>query len=268
MTARAPMFRILLKHWRSSRGMSQLDLAGAAGVSSRHLSFMETGRAQPSQEMALKLAAALGLDLRDQNELLVAAGFEPIYPASGGDKGFDAAIESALKRMMQQQEPYPLVVMNRRYDVLRTNVAAAKLLSRFVATADALKPPLNLIQGIFDPAKLRPYIQDWENLARHILTRAQREALGRPDDDELRALLHTVSRFPDVPADWHVPDLSLPMIPVLPVTLRRDGLQLSFLTTLTVFNAPQDVGLEELRIESYFPLDEATEAHCAEWAGA
>lgn len=262
------MFRILLKHWRTSRGLSQLDLAGASGVSARHVSFLETGRAQPSAEMALRLGASLGLDLRDQNDLLGAAGFSPAYPSSAEAPGFDPAIERALDRMMKQQEPYPLLIMNRRYDILRMNQAAGSMLTRFVNDPAALSPPFNLLLGIFDPKKFRPAIEDWPTLARHVLTRAQRESLGRPGDDELRTLLHTLCDFPDVPEDWHVPDLTLPMTPVLPVTLRRDDVKLSFVTTLTVFNAPQDVGLEALRIESYFPMDDQTERLCAEWRGA
>ena len=253
-----PLFRILLKHRRGARGMSQLDLASAAGVSARHISFMETGRAQPSREMALRLGASLGLGLKEQNELLTAAGFEPAYPAAEAG-AFEPAIERALERMMTQQEPYPLLVMDR---------AATTILARFVADPSVLGPRLNLLEGVFDPRKFRPAIEDWETLARHVLTRAQRDALAHPEDDELRALVHTLCSFPDVPEDWLVPDLGLPMTPVLPVTLTSDVGALSFVTTLTIFNAPQDVTLESLRIESYFPMDEETERLCREWAGA
>jgi transcriptional regulator with XRE-family HTH domain len=259
----APIFRSLLKHWRSARGMSQLDLASAAEVSARHLSFLETGRAQPSREMILKLAGTLGLGLRDQNTLLDAAGFAPAYGETTQGRPFDAAIEAAIARMLAQQEPYPLVVTNHRYDVLRMNLGAARTLMRFMAKPAAIGARMNVLESVFDPDLVRPFIENWAWVARHLLTRVQREALGRPGDDALRELVHSLCSYPGVAGEWFMPDLSLSMTPVLPVTMARDGLRLSFLTTTTVFNAPQDVGLEELRLESYFPLDTATERACA-----
>src|SRR5262245_27074784 len=126
------LFQALLKHFRSRRGLSQLDLALAADISSRHLSFLETGRARPSREMVLRLGSTLGASLREQNSLLEAAGFEAEFDDPALADGLPAPIESALSRMLAQQEPYPLTVLGRTYDVFRANGAAQQLLSRFV----------------------------------------------------------------------------------------------------------------------------------------
>lgn len=262
----APLFRALLKHWRGARGMSQLDLAVAADVSGRHISFLETGRAEPSREMVLRLGATLGLDLRDQNELLAAAGLPEVYPESPLDGELAPSVERVLSRMLEQQEPYPMVVMNRHYDVIRANRAAADFTLRFVADPTALGETVNAMRGVFDPRLMRPFIVDWPRLARDLLSRLQREALGRPQDDGLRTLINEVLRYPDVPEDWREPDLAGDSFPAVTAAVARDGIRLEFLTTMTVFNAPCDVTVQELKLESYFPADPETEALCKRFA--
>jgi transcriptional regulator with XRE-family HTH domain len=258
------LFPALIKHWRTRRGLSQLDLALAAEVSSRHVSFLETGRAQPSREMILRLSAALSVPLRDQNALLSAAGFPDAYeePEPDGERGLGGAISQVLDRMLAQQEPYPMVVVNRRYDIVRTNRGAAGLLSRFIAEPAALTPPVNAFRVVFDPHLARPFLLDWERVAATLLSRLHRESLERPADGELSSLLRSLFEYEGVPRGWQQPDLSLPSEPCLTIRLRRDDLELAFLTTVTVFSAPQNVTLDELRIESYFPLDEGTRRAC------
>jgi hypothetical protein len=167
--------------------------------------------------------------------------------------------------MLQQHEPYPMVVLNRRYDLLRANDGAARLLGKFVADATAVTAPMNICQALFDPRLARPFVVDWERVARQLLSRLHREALADPGDAGLGRLVATLLGYPDVPAAWRQPDFSLPSEPTLTVRLRRDALDLGFLTTVTVFNAPQNLALEELRIESYFPLDDATARACERW---
>ena len=203
----AGLFPALLRHWRSRRGLSQLDLALAADVSPRHVSFLETGRAQPSREMVLRLGATLDVPLRDQNALLDAAGFAREFAEPSFADGLPDAISRTIDRMLAQQEPFPMVAMNRRYDVLRTNQAAARLLSTMIAQPEAV-----------------------------------------------------------VPESFRQPDFSQPSEPILTIRLRAGDLDLAFLTTVTVFNAPQNVTLEEVRLESYFPLDEATTRACEQLA--
>ena len=256
------LFPALLKHWRGRRGLSQLDLALAADVSSRHVSFLETGRADPSREMVLRLGAALDVPLRDQNAMLRAAGFADEFAEPGIEGGLSPGVEQAIARMLARHEPFPMVVMDHRYDVLRTNVGAMRLLTRMVLEPAALGARPNAFHTLFDPRLARPFVLDWERTARVLLSRLHRETLARAGDAELASLLRSLLEYPDVPESWRQPDFSIASEPVLTVRLRRDELELSFLTTLTVFNAPQNVTLEELRIESYFPLDDATERAC------
>jgi len=262
------LFRALLRHHRSGRGMSQLDLSIAAEVSCRHISFLETGRAQPSREMVLRLAAALGLGLRDANALLQAAGLPRAFPESRVDAPWPPAIERVIARMLAQQEPYPMVVLNARYDLLRANRSASQLMARFVRDPAALREPINVLHLIFHPDLMRPYLEDWPELARSLLTRLQREAIGRLSDDAILELVRELCTYPGVPEDWRQPALDLPLTPAVEFGMQRDGMRVRFLTTVTVFNAPLDVALEDIQLESYFPVDDATEALCRELCSA
>lgn len=244
--------------------MSQLDLALAAEVSGRHVSFLETGRSRPSREMILRLASTLDVPLREQNAMLRAAGLDEAFPDPGPDAPFPPAVERAIERMMAQHEPFPLVVFDRKYDIVRLNGGASRLLPRFVADPAALEPPLNAMALLFDPRGVRPYVEDWPQAARAMVARLHREVLASGGDAELGALLHRLLEFPGVPASWRQPDLGVPSEPTLTVRFRRDDTRVSFLTTVTTFSAPQNVALEELHLESWFPLDEETAAACAQ----
>jgi transcriptional regulator with XRE-family HTH domain len=251
-----------LRDWRNRRGLSQLDLAVAADVSARHVSFLETGRAQPSREMVLRLAATLNIPLREQNALLRAAGLADEFPEPSAVDGLPASILHAIELMLTQHEPFPMTMLDSRYDVLRMNQGAARLLPNFIAEPAALPERLNAMVALFDPRLMRPYIVDWERIAHGLIARLHREALTRGDDGETANLLRSLLEYPGVPAAWRQPDFSSPNDPVLIIHLRRGELALGFLSTITVFNAPQNVTLEELRVESLFPLDEATAQAC------
>lgn len=257
------LFPALLRHWRTRRGHSQLDLALAADVSSRHLSFLETGRALPSREMVLRLSTTLNVPLRDQNDLLRAAGFPEEFAEPSVASGLPPGIASAIDRMLAQHEPFPMTVLDRHYDVLRTNDGGARLLSRFVDDQSALGARPNVFSLLFDPRLARPFILDWERVAHALVSRLHRETLEKPGDAGLSALLRSLFEYRDVPQSWRQPNFAAPSDPTLTIRLRRDDVELAFLTTLTVFNAPQNVTLEELRIESYFPIDDRTAAECA-----
>jgi transcriptional regulator with XRE-family HTH domain len=256
------LFPALLRYWRRRRGLSQLDLAVAAEVSTRHVSFLETGRAQPSREMVLRLGATLDVPMRDQNEMLAAAGHGEQFAEPGLGRGLPPAVEQVVERMLAQQEPYPMAVLDRRYDVLRTNAAAARLFALFIAEPGAVPSPLNVFHLLFDPRLARTFVSDWEQVAHGLVARLHREALSKPEDGALAALLRGLFAYPGVPDRWRHPDFSVPSEPTLAFRLRRGGEELAFLTTVTVFNAPQNVTLEELRIESYFPLDDRTARAC------
>lgn len=256
------LFPAVLKHWRQRRGLSQLDLSLAADVSGRHISFLETGRAQPSREMVLRLGAALDVPLRDQNQMLQAAGFESEFDEPGIAAGLPPPIEQALSRMLRQHEPYPMMVMNHRYDLLRGNEGAQRLFALIIPDPSAVTPPLNLFRALFDPRLARGAILDWERSARAALSRLHRESLARAGDATLSELVRSLFDYPDVPDDLRQPDFSVPSDPTLVLRLRARGVELAFLLTVTIFSAPQNVTLEELRIESYFPLDDATARAC------
>lgn len=243
--------------------MSQLDLAVASDVSSRHVSFLETGRSIPSREMVLRLARTLGVPLRDQNEMLRAAGLEVAFAET--NDGFSAPVGAAIERMLDKHEPYPMLVMNRRYDIVRYNRAGSRMLAALLPThADRV---VNALEVLFDPDGVRPMVLDWENVARALLARLQREALARGNDAELNALLGALLRYPDVPRHWQTPQFRAGAAdpstePCMALRFRVGQLELAFLVTVTVFDAPQNVALEEMRIESYFPLDDATARAC------
>jgi hypothetical protein len=172
-------------------------------------------------------------------------------------------VRRTVERMLAQQEPYPLVVMNSHYDVVLMNHAAQRLFTHLLGErAQRLPAPPNSLQIAFDPDGLRPLIQNWESMARQLLLRLQREIIQRPADAELKRLLSCLCSYPDVPTDWHIPDLETPSNATFHFHIHLGEHHYGFLTALTVFNAPQNITVEELRLESYFPLDEVTEALC------
>lgn len=239
--------------------MSQLDLAHSAEVSSRHLSFLETGRSHPSIEMVLLLAETLDVPLRDRNELLRAAGFDGRYAEPTIEDALDGVLGTALSTMLEHHEPFPLVVVDRLYRIVRTNRAAFRLFALGGFRLDGSE--LNLLDAMFDPAA-RERIVNWSDAASTALRRLQREVFHRPQDAELQSLLDRLITTPGVPEAWRQPDLDTPDEPMLALDLELGGETLSFLTTITAFNAPRNVTLDELRIESWFPLDDATGAAC------
>lgn len=255
------LFPALLKYWRGRRGLSQLDLATEAEVSSRHLSFLESGRSKPSAEMVLRLFSVLRAPLRVQNQALRAAGFGPHY-AEPGLTELPASIDAALAQMFAEHEPYPINLVGLDGRILRTNRAAPRLFGVFLADPSRLPDPPDMVSLIFDPALLRPALRNWEEVAHGMVARLQREHLERPDDLALHAALERALASPDVPGSWRRPDLSTEVAPALTVHLEQGSLRANFLITVTVFSAPQQVTLEELRIESAYPLDEGTRSLC------
>lgn len=255
------LFPAILKHARRSRGMSQLDLALTAEISARHLSFLETGRARPSEDMVLRLGAALAMPLRDRNAMLVAAGFSEAFDEPDLERGFSPAVASTLERMLAAHEPFPMVVMNRHYDVLCTNRGASRMLTRIIAEPEALGVPINAFRILFDPRLARPFVRNWEQVAHGLIAALHLESLQRPSDEGLGDLLRSLLEYPGVPEAWRQP-VPRAADAIFTVVLERDDLHLGFVTTVTRFNAPANVTLEELRIESYFPIDEATERTC------
>ena len=238
--------------------MSQLTLALDADISTRHLSCLETGRAQPSREMLLRLAEALEIPLRERNTLLQAAGHAPLYRQTSLDAPEMEAACQAVDLLLQQQEPYPAIVIDRYWNTLRMNSGTRHFLGRF-PICDSVNPH-NGVRFVFHPKGLRPFIENWESAAARIIQRVHREAVANPSDETMKCFLEELLSYPAVPSRWRVLDLDDLPPPFLTIDYRWNNSTLRLFSTITSFGTPQDVALQEMRIESFFPADEATRA--------
>jgi len=259
MTANGGAFGRLLKEWRGRRGLSQLALAVVARTTQRHLSFIESGRAAPSRDMVLRLGASLSLPLRQQNALLLAAGYASAWQERDLSAPDLAVVNSALDYMLAQHEPYPAFVIDRRWNLLRANRGALNLTEFLTGAAPATNPaePLNLALALLAPNGLRPFISNWPEVARHFICGVQADAHADPTP-EAADLLHRLLDFPDVPAACERMAPAQGQGPVLPIHFRRDETSLRLFTTIATLGTPRDVTLEEIRIEFFFPMDEPT----------
>lgn len=244
--------------------MSQLDLAIIADVSARHVSFLETGRSRPSPDMVLRLASALGVPLRHVDAMLVAAGHPAVFDSAEGE--LPETVHAAIAMLMEHHEPFPLVVVDRAYRVVDANRGTRRMFAALLGPDRAADPDLNLALITFDPEGAQPYLANFDEVGRDLLWRIERELLADPDADELRELLDRIHALPTVADDWREVDLSSTSDPALTVHLHRDGLDLRFLVAVTAFEAPQNVAVEALRIETWFPADDATADLCRAFA--
>jgi transcriptional regulator with XRE-family HTH domain len=249
----------LLKLWRERRGKSQLDLAIDAGVSQRHLSFIESGRSTPSRQKLLGLAAALDMPYRDRNALLLAGGYAPIYAEHTWDAPGMEGVTAAVRRLLRQHEPYPALVMDRYWNVVMTNEASPRFFGKFV-DLNARPKPRNMLQLIFDPAGMRPFVIDWERTAASLIARVQREAVGRVIDERTRTIIDSLLAYPDVQLHWREAPATTGL-PVIPLSFLLDNKVLSYFSMVTTVGAPLDVLTQELRIESIFPAEPETEKY-------
>lgn len=256
----------LIAYWRNQRRMSQLSLANEAEVSPRHISFIESGRSNPSREMVLLLANVLDVPLRERNTLLAAAGFAPAYRESALDAPHLAAVQRALDAILAQHRPFPAVVLDRRWNIVRGNDAADRLFGFLLAGQTPPAPP-NVLRLMFHPHGLRPYVESWEEVAEALIQRVHREAVGSIVDDDLRRLVAEVLAYPGVPARLRAIDLSAGLLPIIPVRFARDGRRFAFFSTVTTLGTPIDVTAQETRIECFFPVDDETRAAAAALAG-
>lgn len=259
-----PPFARLLRTWRDARKLSQLELALASRISQRHLSFLESGRARPSREMVLQLAEALEVPLRERNTLLTAAGFAAMYRHSELASPAMAPVREALKLMLEHHEPNPAAVVDRDWNVLMINRAMLRVFS-LAGDPAALwarvcpDGPHNMLKVTFHPEGFRPWIANFAEVAPVLLNRTRREAAACGSEGLLR-LLDEVLAYPGIPEAWRAPDWQAPPPPVLPLALAKDGLRLQLFSTITTFGTPQDITTDELRVESFFPADEASAA--------
>ena len=277
----------LLRHWRDARRRSQFDLSIDTGVSQRHISFIESGRSTPGRQTLMDIAQALDIPLRDRNTLLLAAGFAPLYSEGGWNTQEMQGINRALERMLRQHDPFPAVVMDRYWNIFMANDAAPRFFNSFNPEATH-KAPRNMLHLMFDPARIRPYIANWESVAKSLFERVYRESVGRMIDEKTKALLAELLAYPDVQAGWKAPeatgrpsterasggrlpagrtaagwspsDAAASRLPIIPIGFVKDGQVLNYFSLVATVGTPQTVAAQELRLECMFPADEATEA--------
>ena len=256
-------FSAKLRWWRQHRGWSQLELAGRADISQRHLSFLESGRSSPSHDMVVRLATALDLPLRQQNALLLAAGFAPMWRESAFDAPELAEVQRALDYILAQQEPFPAVAVDRHWNLLRANQG----MERLVAFLLGPLPPdadVNLADALVAPDVLRPYLSNWDDVVRYFVRSVEADAAA-DGSDETAALLERVLAYPDVSKVLKTTSADVDTSPVLPMHFLKDDVSLQLFTTIATLGTPQNVTAQELRIESFFPMDDETEKRFRAW---
>lgn len=261
-----PTFATRLQAWRERRGLSQMALGGRAGVSQRHVSFLELGRASPSRDMVDRLAEALDIPLREHNTLLLAAGFAPRWQQRDLTAPDMAEVASALDYMLKQQEPFPAVVVDRHWTLLKANAGAVRLVE-FLVGPIAPGTPINLADALVAPDVLRPHLVNWVEVVRHFVRSVEADTAA-DGLGESAALLDRLLGYKGVRAALGMPATRNETGPVLAMTFRKSDTTLRLFTTIATLGTPRDITVQELRIESFFPLDEATADILREWAKA
>lgn len=260
-------FPLLLKTWRQKRRLSQLDLALSSGVSQRHVSFLESARAKPSRSMILQLSETLDVPLRERNEWLTAAGFAPIFRTRPLDDPQMGQVMAAVRMMLENHEPFPAVAIDRAWNIRLSNAPFDRMSA--MLGADLWQrlggKGRNLMRLFFHPNGIKPVVTNWTAIAPLLWRRAQREAeaLG---GQEMKQVLAELSPFQDEDTLWAAADAAL--VPVLPFQIDAAGVHISLFAVIATFGTAQDVTADELRIESLFPADAATEQLFRAAAGA
>ncbi|WP_303831544.1 helix-turn-helix domain-containing protein [Asticcacaulis taihuensis] len=257
----------LLRQWRGLRGKSQLDLAFDTGISQKHVSFVETGRSIPSRQMIIDLSDALDIPLRERNLIAGAAGYAPVYSEDPFDGVSMPPIDRAVDRLLRQQEPFPAIVMDRYWNVIRTNEAAPAFLGRFIDLGSYPKPR-NLLRLMFDPCGFQPHLANFAETARSMILRIQQEASGRVIDDRMRNLIAGLQTYAGVPRGAPAPSQEqfAGAIPLVFRTGRADDV-IEMFSMITSVAAPQAVGAQEIRIEMMFPTTADMEERYLQFMG-
>ncbi|MFJ5844948.1 helix-turn-helix domain-containing protein [Streptomyces sp. NPDC092903] len=250
----------LLRSWRERSRISQLELALRADSSARHISFIETGRARPSEEMVLRLAEHLDVPVRERNALLVVAGYAPRYTETALDDPAMGALREGMDRLLQGYDPYPALVVDGMYNVVAANEGIARMTAG--VAEHLLAPPLNAMRLTLHPEGLAPRIRNLREWRADLLAQMERQiALVR--SAELRELYEEVAGYPVEPGpagrEWDEPSSSVPF--ALPLLIEQDGRLLSFIASIATFNTPMDVTVAELAIETFLPADPGTAAY-------
>jgi transcriptional regulator with XRE-family HTH domain len=254
-------FAAALRYWREKRGYSQLKLSADSGVSQRHISFLEGGRSQPSKELILKLGTVLDIPLRQRNIMLLAAGFAPAYQERKLSDPELASVKQALDFMLQQQAPFPALVVDRLWNLVMSNGPAGMMMKWLLDLPEDMPLPrdgVNVLKLMLDPAAVRKHLRNWEAVCADLLHWIQREAMSDGPGSEATKLLQELLAMPGMQQVSSTPNLDARALPFLPMEIEKDGVQLKLFTSITTLGTPHDVTVHELRVECFFPADEAT----------
>jgi transcriptional regulator with XRE-family HTH domain len=243
-----------LRHWRQLRRLSQLDLACEAEISTRHLSFIETGRSTPSREMVLHLAESLGVPLRERNALLLAAGYAPAFQARALNDPALRPVREAIDALLAAHEPFPALAVDRHWTLIAANQALGPLIAG--AAEELLKPPVNVLRLSLHPQGVAPRIVNLAEWRDHLMYRLRRQHADS-GDEALRALIDELASYPCGPTRPRSADALAQTIAV-PLRIKTDHGALSFLSATMMFGAPLDATLSEIALETFLPADAAT----------
>jgi transcriptional regulator with XRE-family HTH domain len=256
-------FAARLRWWRQRRGWAQLELAGRAGISQRHLSFLELERASPSRDMVTRLATALDVPLRQHNALLLAAGFEPIWQETDFAAPELAQVRDALDYMLAQQEPFPAVAVDRHWNLLKANTGAVRLVE-FLVGPLAPDSRINLADALVAPDVLRPYLMNWADVVRYFIRSVEAD-VAADGTGETGELLDRLLHYKGVRSALKPDVVRATNGPVLPMHFHKGDVTLKLFTTIATLGTPQDITLQELRVECFFPMDRETESILRGW---
>lgn len=250
-------FGALLRQWRTTRRLSQLQLATDAGISARHLSFLETGRAQPSREMVQLLAGMLDVPFAERNALLVGAGYAPVYGERPLEAPELAPVRRALEFTLRQQEPYPALVMDGYHNIVMRNEASRRIFALFRGPVPDHQT-INGLRTVFDPNGLRPFVDNWDEMAECMMQALQRQ-IADTGDESLMQLRDELLAMPGVPARFRTVSVVMAEPPIINLRLRKGDLALAFFSAVSFIGYARDITLRGLKIECFFPADAATD---------
>ncbi len=245
-----------LKNWRKAKGLSQLQLSLAANISSKHVSFLETGRANPSREMVIQLSNALDIPLNERNLLLTQSGFAEAYRRTSLDSPDMSSVRMALETILANHDPYPALVMDWDWNILLANEAQQKLTALLVQQQPNYPDTCNVMELLFDPNGYRPFIENWDEVAQLLLQRIYRES--KLYQERHSKLLDRLLNYPNIPKQWKQFIPTEQVAPMVQIVLNLNGQKLKLFSTLASFGTVIDITMQELIIEQYFPFDDNT----------
>jgi len=252
------MFGESIKRWRKIRGLSQLELSFTADISSKHISFLETGRSHPSREMVIRLSQALDVPLNERNVLLAQSGFAEAYSRRSLDTPEMKPVHKALKLMLDNHSPYPAIVLDWDWNIVMANAPQQQLTLLVKQACPNFPDTTNIMELLFDKNGFRPFVKNWEEVSFHLLQRLQRERLMHQDRSS--NLLDRLLAYPDIPKNWDTLINTQHSEPMIHIALQFGDIELKMFSTLASFGTPIDITMQELIIEQYFPVDEPTKA--------